>query len=454
MGLLNSTDEKNDQTARTTNEIAIDNNATLNRLANILSDKIQHISDYGHICWFVGDNTDGQFGSGNTTPKIIKTLTAMKNFPKNNYIKDIVTGRHGSTYFLCQNNNIIVCGYNFYEQLSVSVVIMKLIISFWNKYQHIPSDLLNLIVTYIDEISFETSQVLTPLYLTNNDTKYISRGICSNHKFIITNNNSLYGMGWNQYNQLGIDSGRQIKRCLTHVKYFKDQNIKIKQIDCSYVYSTFLSAAGNVYTCTGSTIHMLNIQYEVSYIASGERHTLAIVNNGNLMSWGENAYGQLGIGDVGDLMKRARYYKPQILPYFHDKNVTIIQIGVGGHHNIALDANGGIICFGRNDMYQCMPADYHYVPLPKYLITNMCVVDVKCGLNHNVIKTNSNEYYLWGDNKYNQCLIDNADVKVAKLILFDKEYFHGKYEIISIFPGYNETRIVTTVCVLDELEHK
>ena len=86
------------------------------------------------------------------------------------------------------------------------------------------------------------------------------------------------------------------------------------------------------------------------------------------------------------------------------------------------------------------------------------IIDIKCGGFHNVACSEDNEYYLWGSNDYNQCLVydkdknndtnknENECIKIPTK--YDpKKDLNDKYEIVNIYPGHTETRIVTVSCV-------
>lgn len=77
------------------------------------------------------------------------------------------------------------------------------------------------------------------------------------------------------------------------------------------------------------------------------------------------------------------------------------------------------------------------------------IIDIKCGAFHNLVKTERNEYFLWGRNKENQCLIkannnDYDDKFNMEFIKRPTKYLYNKQnmEIINIYLGYKETKIV------------
>jgi alpha-tubulin suppressor-like RCC1 family protein len=67
-----------------------------------------------------------------------------------------------------------------------------------------------------------------------------------------------------------------------------------------------------------------------------------ITDTGKLYCWGENAYGQLGAGSVGDPLRTPRHVSGV-------SDVVAVSIGGLGHSQIcALEADGELYCWGRN----------------------------------------------------------------------------------------------------------
>ena len=79
-------------------------------------------------------------------------------------------------------------------------------------------------------------------------------------------------------------------------------------------------------------------------ISKGTLFSLAIDDEGNLWSWGNNDYGQIGDGDSS---KTYRYKPVQII-----KNTKFIQISAGDSYALALDINGKLWSWGRNNSGQ------------------------------------------------------------------------------------------------------
>ena len=74
------------------------------------------------------------------------------------------------------------------------------------------------------------------------------------------------------------------------------------------------------------------------------------------------------------------------------------------------------------------------------------VMDIRAGYWHNTVRTEENKYYLWGDNRYNQCLYMDKSTEIPDYIKqpleLDCSFMDADAEILDIHPGYTETRIL------------
>ena len=74
-------------------------------------------------------------------------------------------------------------------------------------------------------------------------------------------------------------------------------------------------------------------------------------------------------------------------------------------------------------------------------LQNEAISHIKCGFSHNVAKTFDNEYYLWGNNVANQCLVVGKEVHIPTKLTasgLDKNA-----QIVDIYPGFFATQILT-----------
>jgi alpha-tubulin suppressor-like RCC1 family protein len=77
----------------------------------------------------------------------------------------------------------------------------------------------------------------------------------------------------------------------------------------------------------------------VSAIASGARHSLALLANGTVMAWGEDAAGELGDGRIA---------RSEEVPVAVSALTGVTQIAAGGAHSMALLGNGSVMSWGED----------------------------------------------------------------------------------------------------------
>ena len=148
-------------------------------------------------------------------------------------------------------------------------------------------------------------------------------------------------------------------------------------------------------------------------ISTGDRHTLAIGSDGNTYGWGSNDYGQLGDGTLQD------HYTPQLIAF--PQSVHIIQVSAGMRNSLALDDQGHIWAWGRNDSGQLGLGD-------RTRRTTPTMLDASGGIHyeqvctreqHSMALDSDGNAWAWGAGLYGRLGIGNttnsySPVKVLK----------------------------------------
>lgn len=80
-----------------------------------------------------------------------------------------------------------------------------------------------------------------------------------------------------------------------------------------------------------------------NYGEEGSQHTLALDENGNIWAWGNNKRGQLGTGTKEDM-----YYVPTQITGINGNNMVYTNISAGVNFSVAIDENGDIWTWGNN----------------------------------------------------------------------------------------------------------
>ena len=191
-----------------------------------------------------------------------------------------------------------------------------------------------------------------------------------------TNTNSIsniYTSGDGTCGQLGVDYYISTEDLL-RVNFFSNfDTIKIKSISCGLNHTISLDINGYVYMCGKyfypKTYNTLTNEYEIKSgdskspilmdsltneiilnIGTGNNHSFAINDKGNLYTWGEGSYGQLGHG-----IKDNEFY-PRLVEKL--KGYRIKSAKGGSMHSVVQTYNGYLFGFGQNDKNQL---NFHHV---------------------------------------------------------------------------------------------
>jgi len=138
-------------------------------------------------------------------------------------------------------------------------------------------------------------------------------------------------------------------------------------------------------------------------IAAGDAHSMVLLDNGEIWSWGDNAFGQLGLGDIVSTMVPARVNLENGNPL-----MNIVSIVAGAFHSLALSNDGYIWAFGNNldgqlgngsSVNISKPAKVQH---PDNGMPFSDVVFIAAGASHSLAIQNSGLIWAWGNNKYGQ----------------------------------------------------
>jgi len=86
----------------------------------------------------------------------------------------------------------------------------------------------------------------------------------------------------------------------------------------------------------------------VTAISAGRFHTCALLSSGAVKCWGDNAYGQLGFGDMNSRGDEDGEMGAALPVVDLGSGVTVTAISAGGYHTCALLSSGAVKCWGDN----------------------------------------------------------------------------------------------------------
>jgi alpha-tubulin suppressor-like RCC1 family protein len=222
--------------------------------------------------------------------------------------------------------------------------------------------------------TFESSFI--PIYVLNDDNLPFENVIAiasgTNHVLLLTENNDLWAWGKNENGQL----------------------------------------ADNTPTAYNRPIHVTGLpSNRIIQIAAGDAHSMVLLDNGEIWSWGDNSFGQLGLGGIVSSMIPA-----QVLQENGNPLTNIVAIAAGDFHSLALSDDGYIWAFGNNQDGQLgngstvnlsKPAKVQHPENGKPLSE---IIYITAGSSHSLAIQNNDVIWAWGDNKFGQ-LGDGTQLK-------------------------------------------
>ncbi|XP_041049805.1 probable E3 ubiquitin-protein ligase HERC4 isoform X2 [Carcharodon carcharias] len=136
---------------------------------------------------------------------------------------------------------------------------------------------------------------------------------------------------------------------------------------------------------------------KIIQVACGSNHSLALSKDGKLFTWGQNTYGQLGLGTKG-----GSEHSPQCVTSL--TGMPVAQITAGGEHSFALSLSGAVFGWGRNNHGQLGLKDTEDRDKPNYVKLLECkkTIHISCGEEHTVVLTKDGLVFTFGAGSYGQ----------------------------------------------------
>jgi alpha-tubulin suppressor-like RCC1 family protein len=144
----------------------------------------------------------------------------------------------------------------------------------------------------------------------------------------------------------------------------------------------------------------------VRAIAAGGDHTCALTQVGGVLCWGDNSYGQLGIGTVNETYPLGSSTPVAVV----ELSTGVSAIATGEAHTCALIQAGGVQCWGHNWYGQVGNGIVLGFPPPDDVRPSpVAVVGLSAGVNvletggwHTCVLTQAGTGQCWGSNSSGQ----------------------------------------------------
>jgi alpha-tubulin suppressor-like RCC1 family protein len=142
-----------------------------------------------------------------------------------------------------------------------------------------------------------------------------------------------------------------------------------------------------------------------SGLSWGAGHTCAVKSDGSIFCWGNNSYGQLGNGSFGNNIPSPS--SDIYLDAFYNRLTDIYYVSVGNSHTCAVDNKNQIWCWGNNYYGQLgIGKDYNYYQtyyrFPRQVTSVVKVKGVSVGYSSTCVIKQDNSLWCWGGNDSGQ----------------------------------------------------
>ncbi|KAG8435258.1 hypothetical protein GDO86_013274 [Hymenochirus boettgeri] len=243
---------------------------------------------------------------------------------------------------------------------------------------------------------------------------FINKNVCdvgcgSRHTVFVLEDGTVYTCGCNDLGQLGHDKSRKKPEQVGAL----DAQI-ILAASCGEAHTLALNDKGQVFAWGLAADGQIGIPVSEEYVrvprnikslsdiqivqvACGHHHSLALSKESDIFAWGQNKYGQVGLGYEFKKENAPRHIKSLLgIPFAH--------IAAGGAHSFALTFSGAVFGWGRNKFGQLGLNDEtdRYVPTLLKSLRSQKIVYICCGEDHTAALTKEGGVFTFGAGGYGQ----------------------------------------------------
>ncbi len=182
-----------------------------------------------------------------------------------------------------------------------------------------------------------------------------------------------------------------------------------------------------------------NALSRVVVMATGYNHSIALINDGTVLSWGSNSSGQLGENSYA----AGRNYPVVVVDGSGSPITDIIDIDSSFYHNLALKADGTVYAWGTNLSGQLGDGTTTQRNVATQVIMSdgsplSSIIAVAAGREHSLALTADGNVYSWGGNyggvlgdgtetsrSYPGLVLEASGVSVSGVVDIAAGYFHS-----------------------------
>ena len=142
-------------------------------------------------------------------------------------------------------------------------------------------------------------------------------------------------------------------------------------------------------------------------VAAGQNHVLALAGNNMLLAWGDNKHGQLGNGENQSVATPLYVGNGSFGELF-----GVVDIGAGNNHSVAVMENGQVFTWGENKLGQLGIRSKQNSSSPDQVAGIENAKKVSVGANHNLVLLDDGHVLAWGANESGQLGDESTEEKL------------------------------------------
>jgi alpha-tubulin suppressor-like RCC1 family protein len=249
------------------------------------------------------------------------------------------------------------------------------------------------------------------------------------HNLALTQDGKLYVWGSNDMGQLGLGhTQRQNTPVLLPWPPEGSKEKKFRSVHCGVFYSLAITEDGNLFGWSTDTLmgsdnsgnpyrpRQILVPAPVVHVACGYNSVMAITGSGEVYGWGTNYNGELGM-----CAKQEKISKPTLHVELTKRGVR--SLVCGGSHGLAIVQDGSVLGWGYNATGTLGTGDtiHRFTPVP--LISSedaqkfSGISEICAGNGHSMALTGDGTVFIWGDNRFSQIGLRQADIVSVPTIL-------------------------------------
>ncbi|KAK7604750.1 hypothetical protein V9T40_005936 [Parthenolecanium corni] len=154
----------------------------------------------------------------------------------------------------------------------------------------------------------------------------------------------------------------------------------------------------------------IDLEIKVKTVACGRSHCMILSEDGKVFTWGDNGRGQLGHSENQTLDDYSHAYgtnQPNRVKGIIEEK-TVIDISCGGLFSVVLLDNGKVVTWGNNVCgelgfggegdYETSSYSSTVLPTEVSLLNDAIIGKIACGRSHVLALSKTGILYVWGDN--------------------------------------------------------